>query len=64
MKHKILRLLFKFLTEYRGNPLFISGNALRHAIKRQIDTSIGSFTNTKNLYYPNSYEDFFKLRLE
>ncbi len=55
----ILRVLFKFETEYAGSPLFVSGNALRHALSRQVNTSVGIFTNTSSLQFPSSYEEFF-----
>jgi len=58
----ILRILLKFETEYAGSPLFISGNALRHAISRQVNTSVGIFTNTSSLQSPSSYEAFFSIR--
>lgn len=64
MENKILRLLFKFETEYRGNPLYITGNAFRHAFSLQINTSIGIFTDIKQLYCPKTYEDFFGPRIK
>ncbi|MHA1650407.1 MAG: hypothetical protein ACTSYB_09440 [Candidatus Helarchaeota archaeon] len=58
----ILRLLFKFEAEYTGSPLFISGNALRHALSRQVNTSVGIFTKEASLKMPHSYSDFFSIR--
>ena len=59
---KILRLLFRFETEYGGTPHFISGNALRHALSVQVDTSIGIFTKNLTLTQPKTYEEFFSYR--
>jgi hypothetical protein len=58
----ILRLLFRFHTEYRGDPRFIMGNALRHALSLQLDTSIGIFTDSQKLSQPKTYQDFFSIR--
>jgi len=60
---KILRLLFRFHNEYKGDPRFIMGNALRHALSLQLDTSIGIFTDQKRFLVPQSYQDFFKIRI-
>lgn len=62
----ILRLLFKFRlnSEYIGNSKYLTGNALRHALSMQLDTSIGIFTKYNSVWYPDSYEDFFKIRLK
>ncbi|MHA1651365.1 MAG: hypothetical protein ACTSYB_14330 [Candidatus Helarchaeota archaeon] len=62
--HTILRLLFRFETEYKGSPLFISGNALRHALSYRVDTSIGIFTNDSTLQLPTSYTEFFSIRTD
>jgi hypothetical protein len=59
---KLLRLLFKFQTEYSGDPRFISGNALRHALSEQINSSIGIFTEIDRLTPSSSYQDFFSIR--
>ncbi|MHA1651754.1 MAG: hypothetical protein ACTSYB_16295 [Candidatus Helarchaeota archaeon] len=59
---KILRVLFKFETEYTGSPLYISGNALRHALSLQVNTSFGIFTKESTLQMPRSYSDFFSIR--
>jgi hypothetical protein len=61
-KNKILRLLFEFHTEYLGKIDHLSGNALRHGLSAQVNTSIGIFTELKRLFIPNSYEEFFKIR--
>jgi len=61
---KIIRLLFRFETEYGSNPQFISGNALRHALSLQVNTSIGIFTNTHLLSQPKTYEEFFSYRIK
>ncbi|MBD3228818.1 MAG: hypothetical protein GF329_11585 [Candidatus Lokiarchaeota archaeon] len=58
---QILRLLFKFHTEYIGIPDYISGNALRHAISQQINTSIGIFTNQSHLFKPIDFDYYFKI---
>ncbi|MFX0133509.1 MAG: hypothetical protein ACFFDN_07695, partial [Candidatus Hodarchaeota archaeon] len=68
-KNKILRLLFQFLSEYKGSPLYITGNALRHALSRQINTSFGFFTDQKRLHSLdnssyNSLMNFFKLKIK
>ena len=62
MKNNILRLLFEFETPYVGYPLYITGNALRHALGTQINTSMGKFVEFDTLYMPNTYEEFFSLR--
>ncbi len=64
VNYEVLRLLFQFQTEYRGNPLFISGNAFRHAISRQVDASFGVFTDTKRLSLPKDYAEFFSIRIK
>jgi len=64
MKNKVLRLLFRFSSEYKGSPLFISGNSLRHAISRQINVSFGSFIEKGYLISPETYDDFFGIRTE
>ena len=56
---KILRVLFRFETEYFGPSLHISGNALRHALSLQLNTSVGIFTQEATLAMPGSYPDFF-----
>jgi len=61
---EVLRLLFRFHMEYKGDPRFIMGNALRHALSLQLDTSIGIFTDQKRLNAPQSYQDFFLIRTE
>ncbi|MHA1381670.1 MAG: hypothetical protein ACTSRG_25150 [Candidatus Helarchaeota archaeon] len=62
MENNILRLLFEFDSPYIGYPLYITGNALRHALKTRVNTSIGKFVNVNNLFIPNTYEEFFSLR--
>ena len=57
-----MRLLFKFETEYSGSALHIPGNALRHALSLQVNTSVGIFTNTPHLNLPKTYQDFFLFR--
>ncbi len=64
MEYKVLRLLFGFLSEYVGNPLYISGNAIRHAFHKKINTSVGCFTELRRLDAINSYEAFIKIRIE
>lgn len=59
---EILRLLFQFHSEYSGDPRFISGNALRHALSQQVNSSIGIFTDIAHLKTPLSYSDFFHIR--
>ncbi|MHA1269821.1 MAG: hypothetical protein ACTSPY_08565 [Candidatus Helarchaeota archaeon] len=60
---EILRLLFRFKSEYSGYPLYVSGNALRHALSAPISTSIGIFTNKSDLKMISyTYNDFFKIR--
>ena len=59
---EILRLLFEFETEYKGDPRFIMGNALRHALSLQLDASIGIFTDTSRLSLPRTYQDYFAIR--
>jgi len=59
---KIVRLLFRFETEYGGDPRFISGNAFRHAISMQVNTSFGIFTNKLLLNPPKTYQEFFSFR--
>ena len=59
---KILRLLFTFDGEYMGSPQYISGNAFRHALSLQVNTSIGIFTANSKLPPPKSYSDFFLVR--
>jgi len=62
LKNKIiLRLLFKFLAEYSGFPMYISGNAIRHALKVHERVKFGIFTN-KKLTIPDTYEEFFDIR--
>jgi len=58
----ILRLLFRFQTEYSGDPRFVSGNAFRHALSRQVHTSIGIFTDIDRLNPPRTYYEFFLIR--
>ena len=62
--NRVKRLLFKFHTEYKGYPLYVSANALRHALGMKLNCSIGMFTNASRLYYPNSYTEFFRPRTE
>ncbi|NVM29708.1 MAG: hypothetical protein HWN65_12770 [Candidatus Helarchaeota archaeon] len=59
---EILRLLFKFESEYKGDPRFIMGNALRHALSLQLDASIGIFTDVYRLSLPRTYQDYFAIR--
>ncbi|NVM53920.1 MAG: hypothetical protein HWN66_09475 [Candidatus Helarchaeota archaeon] len=59
---KIIRILFKFESEYAGSPQYISGNALRHALSLQVNSSIGIFTAKGKLTKSQSYNDFFLLR--
>ncbi len=59
---KILRLLFKFESEYVGSPQYIPGNSLRHALSIQLNTSIGIFTSDAFLSQPRTYYEFFLLR--
>jgi hypothetical protein len=59
---KLLRLLFKFESEYVGSPQYIPGNSLRHALSLQLNTSIGIFTTTSILVQPQTYYEFFLLR--
>lgn len=59
---EILRLLFRFHTEYKGDSRFIMGNALRHALSLQLDTSIGIFTDIRQLIPPKTYQEFFSIR--
>ena len=59
---KILRVLFKFESEYAGPPLYIPGNSLRHALSLQINTSVGIFTTFSRLISPSTYSDFFYIR--
>ncbi len=59
---KLLRLLFKFHSEYSGDPRFISGNAFRHALSQQVNTSIGIFTDIDRLNPPQTYNEFFIIR--
>ena len=59
---KVLRLLFKFLSPYKGNPKYVSGNALRHALSMNVYTSIGIFTNQSKLIRPDNYNQFFQIR--
>jgi len=61
MNDKIMRLLFKFESEYSGGPS-INGNGLRHALHLQVDTSIGIFTDVPELIYPRNYHHFFLIR--
>ena len=62
--NKILRLLFQFQLPFVGQPNFVSGNAFRHALSRQVNSSIGIFSTTKGLKYPRDYDDFFKIRMK
>lgn len=59
---KILRILFRFESEYAGPPLYIPGNSLRHALSFQLNTSVGIFTSFQRLFIPSSYSDFFYFR--
>ena len=59
---KIIRLLFRFESEYSSDPQFISGNALRHALSSQLNTSVGIFTRSALLDQPKTYEEFFAYR--
>ncbi len=64
---RILRLLFKFQTPYKGDIRFITGNAIRHALSPwdgKLDCSIGKFTDTRRLIMPKTYEPFFQRRTE
>ena len=61
---EILRLLFQFHTEYKGDPRFIMGNALRHALSLQLDASIGIFTDVRQLVQPRTYREFFLIRIK
>ena len=61
---KLMRLLFKFDTEYSGPPLHIPGNMLRHALSMQLNTSVGIFTNESTLTPPISYETLFYIRTQ
>lgn len=61
---ELLRLLFQFHSEYAGDPRFISGNAFRHALSRQINTSIGIFTTINQLTMPKTYQDFYRIRTQ
>jgi hypothetical protein len=61
-KNLILRILFKFKSEYIGNPNYLTGNALRHALGIKQNTSIGIFTDYPKVWQPQSYEEFFKIR--
>ncbi|MFX1293337.1 MAG: hypothetical protein ACFFD2_00565 [Promethearchaeota archaeon] len=60
--NQILRLLFKFNSEYSGDPRFISGNAFRHALSKHVNTSIGIFTDIDCLTIPQTYREFFFIR--
>ena len=55
----ILRLLFKFESEYVGSPQYIPGNSLRHALSLQLDTSVGIFTTSATLVQPQTYYEYF-----
>ena len=59
---ELLRLLFKFHSEYSGDPRFISGNAFRHTLSSQVSTSIGIFTDIDRLISPLTYQEFFLIR--
>jgi len=59
---KVLRLLFKFESEYVGSPQYIPGNSLRHALSLQLNTSVGIFTSDSILALPRTYYEFFLLR--
>jgi hypothetical protein len=63
MPNEVLRVLYQFQTEYRGNPLYITGNAFRHAISRQVNASFGIFTDERNLFLPRNYQEFFDPRI-
>lgn len=54
-----MRLLFEFEGEYVGPASYIPGNALRHALSEQINTSVGRFTYDSNLKIPQTYYEFF-----
>ena len=62
MNDKILRLLFKFESEYSGDSSCVSGNSLRHGLHQQVDTSMGIFTDIPELVYPSNYHHFFLIR--
>jgi len=59
---EILRLLFQFHSEYSGDPRYISGNAFRHALSLQVNTSVGIFTKVSKLNPPRLYYEFFLIR--
>lgn len=59
---ELLRLLFKFHSEYSGDTRFVSGNAFRHALSAQVNTSIGIFTDIDRLNPPQTYNEFFIIR--
>ena len=59
---KLLRVLFKFESEYVGSPQYIPGNSVRHALSLQLNTSLGIFTNSSTLVQPQTYYEFFILR--
>ncbi|MBD3227996.1 MAG: hypothetical protein GF329_07385 [Candidatus Lokiarchaeota archaeon] len=60
--NKILRILFEFRSEYIGCSKYITGNALRYALSMPISTSIGIFTDYHQVWVPDSYQNFFKIR--
>jgi len=60
-KNKILRLLFQFHSEYSGNS-YVSGNAVRHALKIHEKVKFGIFTNKRKLTIPETYNEFFDIR--
>ena len=61
---KIIRLLFCFESEFAGDSRYISGNALRHALSMQINTSNGSFTTISKLNVPTTHHEFFLPRMQ
>ncbi len=62
--NKVMRLYFRFNTEYKGYQMYVSGNALRHCLGMQLNCSVGKFTSSTKLHYPKNYEEYFMPRTE
>ncbi|MHA1271769.1 MAG: hypothetical protein ACTSPY_18425 [Candidatus Helarchaeota archaeon] len=61
---KIMRIFFEFNAPYSGYPLYISGNALRHALSSPFSVSFGKFIDKIPEIPSNlTYKNFFASRI-
>jgi hypothetical protein len=57
------RILASCCHSYRGDPLWVTGHALRRALKVTNPISNGFFTTQEQLSPVRTYEEYFKLRI-